>query len=79
MVALGTGGTVSGAGRCLNERNACLVIEQAKRLLAAIVGNPLELADAYRVASAERTGVEEVVSFDRMNDRAGRFAGPEPA
>ena len=37
-------------------------------------GHRLDFADAYLVASAERTGVAEVVSFDRAIDRVGRSA-----
>jgi predicted nucleic acid-binding protein len=38
----------------------------------------LDLADAYLVASAERTGVGEVVSFDRAIDRVGTVRRVEP-
>jgi predicted nucleic acid-binding protein len=41
-------------------------------------GHRLDLADAYLVASAERTGVEEVVSFDRAIDRVGTVRRVEP-
>lgn len=39
----------------------------------------LDFADAYLVASSERTGVEEVVSFDRAIDRVGTVRRVEPA
>ncbi len=39
----------------------------------------LDFADAYLVASAERTGVDEVVSFDRAIDRVGTVRRVEPA
>ena len=39
----------------------------------------LDFADAYLVASAERTGVEEVASFDRAIDRVGTVRRVEPA
>ncbi len=38
----------------------------------------LDFADAYLVASAERTGIEEVVSFDRAIDRVGTVRRVEP-
>jgi predicted nucleic acid-binding protein len=38
----------------------------------------LDFADAYLVASAERTGIEEVVSFDRAIDRVGTVRRIEP-
>lgn len=38
----------------------------------------LDFADAYLVASAERTGVEEVASFDREIDRVGTIRRVEP-
>jgi len=38
----------------------------------------LDFADAYLVASAERTGVQEVVSFDRAIDRVGTVRRVEP-
>jgi predicted nucleic acid-binding protein len=39
----------------------------------------LDFADAYLVASAERTGVDEVASFDRAIDRVGTVRRVEPA
>lgn len=42
-------------------------------------GHRLDFADAYLVASAERTGVEEIVSFDRSIDRVGTVRRVEPA
>ena len=39
----------------------------------------LDFADAYLVASAERTGVGVVASFDRGIDRVGTVAREEPA
>jgi predicted nucleic acid-binding protein len=41
-------------------------------------GHRLDLADAYLVASAERTGVGEVVSFDRAIGRVGTVRRVEP-
>lgn len=38
----------------------------------------LDFADAYLVASAERTGVGAVVSFDRAIDRVGTVERVEP-
>ncbi|MBA3876180.1 MAG: VapC toxin family PIN domain ribonuclease [Anaerolinea sp.] len=39
----------------------------------------IDFADAYLVASAERTGVEEIVSFDRAIDWVGTVRWVEPA
>jgi len=39
----------------------------------------LDLADAYLVACAERTGVGAIVSFDRSIDRVGTVRRIEPA
>ena len=39
----------------------------------------LDFADAYLVASAERTGVGVVASFDRRIDRVGTVRREEPA
>ena len=39
----------------------------------------LDLADAYLVASAERTGVRDIVSFDRSIDRIPTVRRIEPA
>lgn len=39
----------------------------------------LDFADAYLVASAERTGVGEVASFDRAIDRVGTIRRVEPS
>jgi hypothetical protein len=41
-------------------------------------GHRLDFADAYLVASAERTGVREVASFDRAMDRVGTVRRVEP-
>jgi predicted nucleic acid-binding protein len=41
-------------------------------------GHRLDFADAYLVASAERTSVGEVVSFDRAIDRVGTVRRVEP-
>ncbi|MGH2382926.1 MAG: PIN domain-containing protein [Candidatus Limnocylindria bacterium] len=38
----------------------------------------LDFADAYLVASAERTGLGEIVSFDRAIDRVGTVRRVEP-
>ena len=39
----------------------------------------LDFADAYLVASAERTGVGAIASFDRSIDRVGTVRREEPA
>lgn len=39
----------------------------------------LDFADAYLVASAERTGVGAIASFDRALDRVGTIRREEPA
>ena len=39
----------------------------------------LDFAEAYLVASAERTGVEAVASFDRAIDRVGTIRRLEPS
>lgn len=39
----------------------------------------LDFADAYLVASAERSGVERIVSFDRAIDRVGTVRRVQPA
>jgi predicted nucleic acid-binding protein len=41
-------------------------------------GHRLDFADAYLVASAERTGLGEVVSFDRAIGRVGTVRRVEP-
>lgn len=38
----------------------------------------LDFADAYLVASAERSGVEQILSFDRAIDRVGTVRRIEP-
>jgi len=48
------------------------------RTVEVYEGHRLDFADAYLVASAERTGVEEVVSFDRAIDRVGTVRRVEP-
>lgn len=49
------------------------------RTVEAYEAHRLDFADAYLVASAERTGVEEVASFDRAIDRVGTIRRVEPA
>lgn len=39
----------------------------------------IDFADAYLVASAERSGVGQIVSFDRAIDRVGTVRRVEPA
>ncbi len=39
----------------------------------------LDFADAYLVASAERSGVRQIASFDRAIDRVGTVRRVEPA
>lgn len=48
------------------------------RIVEVYDGHRLHLADAYLVASAERTGVGEVVSFDRAINRVGTVRRIEP-
>lgn len=47
------------------------------RRRAAVAG--LDFADAYLVASAERTGIGVVASFDRAIDRVGTVRRAEPS
>jgi predicted nucleic acid-binding protein len=49
------------------------------RTVEVYEGHRLDFADAYLVASAEQTGVEKVVSFDRAIDRVGTVRRVEPA
>jgi predicted nucleic acid-binding protein len=49
------------------------------RALEAYDTHRLDFADAYLVASAERTGIGEIVSFDRGIDRVGTVRRIEPA
>lgn len=49
------------------------------RTVEAYEAHRLDFADAYLVASAERTGVEEVASFDRAIDRVATIRRVEPA
>jgi predicted nucleic acid-binding protein len=49
------------------------------RTVEVYEGHRLDFADAYLVASAERTGVGEVASFDRAIDRVGTVRRVEPA
>lgn len=49
------------------------------RAIEVYEAHRLDFADAYLVASAERTGVDEVVSFDRAIDRVGTVRRVEPA
>lgn len=49
------------------------------RTVEVYEGHRLDFADAYLVASAERTGVGEVASFDRAIERVGTVRRVEPA
>jgi predicted nucleic acid-binding protein len=61
--------------------SAILVVddELLLRTVEVYEGHRLDFADACLVASAERTGVEEVVSSDRAIDRVGTVRRIEPA
>jgi predicted nucleic acid-binding protein len=48
------------------------------RAVEAYDTHRLDFADAYLVASAERTGIGEIVSFDRAIDRVGTVRRVEP-
>lgn len=48
------------------------------RALAIYETDGLDFAEAYLVALAEATGVEQVLSFDRSIDRVGTVARREP-
>jgi predicted nucleic acid-binding protein len=50
-----------------------------RRAIEAYEDQRLDFADAYLVASAERTGVGIIASFDRAIDRAGTVRREEPA
>jgi predicted nucleic acid-binding protein len=52
----------------IRRRRAAAQLEHTGRVYD---GHRLDFADAYLVACAERTGVEEVASFDRAIDRVG--------
>ena len=53
--------------------------ELLQRTIELYDTNRLDLADAYLVASAERTGIGAIVSFDRAIDRVGTIVRIEPA
>jgi predicted nucleic acid-binding protein len=53
--------------------------ELLQRAIELYDTNRLDLADAYLVASAERTGIGAIVSFDRAIDRVGTVVRIEPA
>lgn len=48
------------------------------RAVEAYETHRLDFADAYLVASAERTGIGAIVSFDRAIDRVGTVGRIEP-
>jgi predicted nucleic acid-binding protein len=48
------------------------------RAVEAYDTHRLDFADAYLVASAERTGIGDIVSFDRAIDRVGTVRRVEP-
>jgi len=57
-------------------------VVDAELLLRAVEAydtHRLDFADAYLVASAERTGIGEIASFDRGIDRVGTVRRIEPA
>ena len=52
--------------------------ELLQRAVEIYDAHRLDFADAYLVASAERTGVAEIASFDRAIDRVGTVRRVEP-
>ena len=54
-------------------------VEQLQRTVELYDVDRLDFAEAYIVASAERTGVGTVVSFDRTIDRVATVTRIEPA
>lgn len=55
-----------------------LDVELLQRAVEVYEVHRLDFADAYLVASAERTGVGVVASFDRSIDRVGTVRRDEP-
>jgi predicted nucleic acid-binding protein len=53
--------------------------ELLQRAIEVYEVHRLDFADAYLVASAERTGVGAIASFDRALDRIGTIRREEPA
>jgi len=56
-----------------------LDVELLQRAVEVYEVHRLDFADAYLVASAERTGIGVIVSFDRSIDRVGTIRREEPA
>lgn len=54
-------------------------VELLQRAVEVYEVHRLDFADAYLVASAERTGVGLIASFDRSIDRVGTIRRDEPA
>lgn len=52
--------------------------ELLQRAVEVYDGERLDFADAYLVASAERTGIGQIASFDRAIDRVGTVRRVEP-
>ncbi|MDQ6795274.1 MAG: PIN domain-containing protein [Chloroflexota bacterium] len=52
--------------------------ELLHRAVEVYEAHRLDFADAFLVASAERTGVAEIASFDRAIDRVGTVRRVEP-
>jgi predicted nucleic acid-binding protein len=52
--------------------------ELLQRAVEIYDAHRLDFGDAYLVASAERTGVAEIASFDRAIDRVGTVRRVEP-
>ncbi len=52
--------------------------ELLQRAVEVYDAHRLDFADAYLVASAERTGVAEIASLDRAIDRVGTVLRVEP-
>lgn len=53
-------------------------VELLQRAIEVYEVHRLDFAEAYLVASAERTGIEMVASFDRAIDRVGTVRRIEP-
>lgn len=56
-----------------------LDVELLQRAIEVYEVHRLDFADAYLVASAERTAIGVIASFDRSIDRVGRSAVSSPA
>ncbi len=58
---------------------AVLDVELLQRAVEIYEVHRLDFADAYLVASAERTGIGVIASFDRSIDRVGTVRREEPS